>query len=250
VHPVLPTGYELARFEEIDSTNEEARRRALAGERGPLWIWALRQTAGRGRRGRSWDSPTGNLACTLLFAPGVSATDAARLSFVAALAARDLVASCVGDAKVSVKWPNDVLIDGRKVAGILLESSGESGAGPLPWLAVGIGVNLEQAPDTATFPATSIAAHASAPTPAEALSRLASAWDRHFKVWRASSFAAIRKAWLEHAAGVGQAVAARLPGETINGIFQGLDENGALLLVLPDGSTRAITAGEVFFALS
>jgi BirA family biotin operon repressor/biotin-[acetyl-CoA-carboxylase] ligase len=248
MQPVLPLGYELASFEQIDSTNEEARRRAVAGERGPLWIWALRQTAGRGRRGRTWDSPTGNLMCTLLVAPNVGATEAARLSFVAALAVRDMVASFVSDRSVQVKWPNDVLVEGRKISGILLESSGESGAHALPWLAVGIGVNLQHAPEGANFPATSVSAHAPAPEAAEALSRLAAAWEQHFRVWRESGFGPIRKAWLEHAVGVGQAVTARLPGETINGIFQGLDQNGGLLIALCDGSTRAITAGEVFFA--
>jgi BirA family biotin operon repressor/biotin-[acetyl-CoA-carboxylase] ligase len=248
VQPVLPAGYELASFEEIDSTNEEARRRALAGERGPLWIWALRQTAGRGRRGRGWESPIGNLSSTLLLTPGVSAADAARLSFVAALAVREVAAAFVGTASVKVKWPNDVLIDGRKTAGILLESSGESGAQVLPWLAVGIGINLAHAPENAAYPATAFTQHAAAPTPAQALSELAAAWDRYFRVWRAKGFAPIREAWLEHAVGIGQAVTARLPGDTINGIFEGLDSGGALLLALPDGSRRAITAGEVFFA--
>ena len=248
MHPVLPAGYELASFEEIDSTNEEARRRAQAGERGPLWLWAKKQVAGRGRRGRAWESPSGNLYCTLLIAPGASAAEAARLSFVAALATQDAVASFVPPAKVRVKWPNDVLVDGRKVAGILLESSGESGSRLLPWLAVGIGINVHRPPESATFPATTIASHASAPTPAEMLSYLAEAFDRYFRLWRTNGFAPIRMAWLEHAAGLGQAVTARLPNETINGIFQGLDADGALLLALPDGSTRAITAGEVFFA--
>ena len=248
MQPVLPTGYELASFEEIDSTNEEARRRALAGERGPVWIWALKQTAGRGRRGRTWESPTGNLSATLLLAPGVSAAEAARLSFVAALAVRDAVAAFVPGTAVRVKWPNDVLIESRKTAGILLESSGDSNAQALPWLAVGIGINLQHAPEAAAYPATAISAHAAVPTPAAALERLAAAWDQHFRVWRTKGFASIRTAWLEHALGIGQDVTARLPGESINGIFRGLDQGGAMLLSLPDGSSRAITAGEVFFA--
>ena len=248
MHLVLPTGYDLTHFEAIDSTNEEARRRAQAGEHGPLWIWALQQTAGRGRRGRSWESPLGNLMCTLLLAPGVPPADAARLSFVAALAVHDLVAHFAPDATVRVKWPNDVLIGGRKAAGILLESSGDAGARNLPWLAVGMGVNLAHAPDVTNFPATALAAHASAPTPAEALTKLAISWDQRFRVWQESGFAPIREAWLERAAGLYQAIEVRLPGETVNGTFGGLDANGALTFVLPNGSTRAITAGEVFFA--
>jgi BirA family biotin operon repressor/biotin-[acetyl-CoA-carboxylase] ligase len=250
MHPLLPAGYELASFDEIDSTNEEARRRAQRGERGPLWIWALKQNAGRGRRGRHWESPVGNLMCTLLLAPGVPPAQAARLSFVAALSVRDLVTEHAGTTDVRVKWPNDVLIGGRKVAGILLESSGESGAGLLPWLAIGIGVNLLHAPEGTSFPATAISAHGDAATPAQALGTLAAKWDQHFRVWRASGFAPIRQAWLALAAGLDQEIEVRLPGETVNGIFRGLDADGALLLALPDGSSRAITAGEVFFASS
>jgi len=250
MQPLLPAGYALAHFDELDSTNEEARRRAQRGERGPLWILALKQSAGRGRRGRSWESPAGNLMCTLLLTPEVPIAQAARLSFVAALAVRDAVAEFLEAADVRVKWPNDVLVDGRKVAGILLESSGDNGAGLLPWLAVGIGVNLKHAPEGTIFPATSIAAHRGAATPAEALGRLAAMWDQHFRVWRASGFAPIREAWLAHAAGLGRAIEVRLPSETVNGTFRGLDADGGLLLALADGSSRTITAGEVFFASS
>ena len=187
--------------------------------------------------------------CTLLLQPGVPPEPAARLSFVAALAVRDTVATFAGNAVVLVKWPNDVLIDGRKVAGILLESSGDGGAGPMPWLAVGIGINLEHAPEGASFPATAIAAHNAPPPPAEALSELAASWDRYFRIWRASGFSPIREAWLACAAGLRQPIEVRLPGETVNGTFEDLDPNGALMLRLPDRSLRAITAGEVFFAV-
>ncbi len=246
--PRVPAGYSVATLDAIDSTNEEARRRAATGERGPLWIWAKRQTAGRGRRGREWESPEGNLMATLLLAPGVSAPEAARLSFVAALAVRDLAAAYATRSAVRVKWPNDVLIDSRKVAGILLESSGEAGVDILPWVAIGIGVNLIHAPAAAQYPATFIGAHGRAPTPAEALAELAEAWETRFRTWRVSGFAAIREAWLEVAAGVGQTIEVRLPGETLTGRFETLMPDGALSLLLPSGARRAITAGEVFFA--
>lgn len=246
--PRVPAGYAVAVFDEIDSTNEEARRRGALGERGPLWICARRQTAGRGRRGREWDSPEGNLMATLLIAPGVGAADAARLSFVAALAVHDLVSAYAIRAAVRVKWPNDVLIDGKKVAGILLESSGHEGQNIVPWLAVGIGVNLIHAPAAATFPATFLGAHGHAPTPGEALAELAQAWETRFRVWRVGGFAAIREAWLAVAAGVGQQIEVRLPGETLQGRFETLMPDGALSLLLPTGARRAITAGEVFFA--
>lgn len=246
--PRVPAGYAVAVFDEIDSTNEEARRRAVVGERGPLWIAARRQTAGRGRRGREWVSPEGNLMTTLLIAPGVAAPEAARLSFVAALAVHDLVAAYATHAVVRVKWPNDVLVDGKKVAGILLESAAQDGIDMVPWLAVGIGVNLVHAPENTPFPATFLGAHGPAPTPTEALAELAQAWETRFRDWRVSGFAAIRDAWLTVAAGVGQAVEVRLPGETLHGRFETLMPDGALSLLLPSGARRAITAGEVFFA--
>jgi BirA family biotin operon repressor/biotin-[acetyl-CoA-carboxylase] ligase len=218
------------------------------GERGPLWIWARRQTAGRGRRGREWDSREGNLMATLLIAPGVSAPEAARLSFVAALAVHDVAAAYASRAVVRVKWPNDVLIDGRKVAGILLESSGQEGVDILPWLTIGIGVNLVCAPEGTHHRATFLGAHGRAPSPAEALAELAEAWETRFRVWRVSGFAAIREAWLDVAAGLGQPIEVRLPGETLHGRFETLMSDGALSLILPTGARRSVTAGEVFFA--
>jgi len=249
MNPRVPAGYSVATFDEIDSTNEEARRRAAVGERGPLWITARRQTAGRGRRGRSWDSPDGNLMATLLIAPGVSAPEAARLSFVAALAVHDFVVAHTR-ASVRVKWPNDVLVDGKKIAGILLESSGTDGVDALPWLAVGIGVNLIDAPTETPYPTTFLGAHGTAPSPAEALAVLADAWETRFRAWRVSGFAAIREAWLGVAAGLGTEIEVRLPGETLYGRFETLMPDGALSLLLPNGTRRAITAGEVFFAAS
>jgi BirA family biotin operon repressor/biotin-[acetyl-CoA-carboxylase] ligase len=246
--PRVPAGYSVASFDAIDSTNEEARRRAASGERGPLWILAKRQTAGRGRRGREWESPEGNLMATLLIAPGVSAPEAARLSFVTALAVHDLVAAYATRSAVRVKWPNDVLIDGKKVAGILLESSGDAGVDVLPWVAIGIGVNLMHAPATAQYPATFVGAHGPAPTAAEALAELAEAWETRFRTWRVTGFGAIREAWLAVAAGLGQSIEVRLPGETLTGRFETLMPDGALSLTLPSGARRAITAGEVFFA--
>jgi BirA family biotin operon repressor/biotin-[acetyl-CoA-carboxylase] ligase len=249
VNPRVPAGYSVATFDEIDSTNEEARRRAAVGERGPLWITARRQTAGRGRRGRSWDSPDGNLMATLLISPGVSAPEGARLSFVAALAVHDLVAAHTR-APVRVKWPNDVLVDGKKIAGILLESSGTDGVDALPWLAVGIGVNLVGAPPDTPYPTTFLGAHGTAPSPAEALAALADAWETRFRAWRVSGFAEIREAWLGVAAGLGTEIEVRLPSETLRGRFETLMPDGALSLLLPNGTRRAITAGEVFFAAS
>ena len=149
--------------DELDSTNAEARRRAEAGEGGPVWITAAAQTAGRGRRGRAWSTRRGNLAATLLTVTDRPAAEAAQLSFVAALAACDLADTCLGPGAARLKWPNDVLVHGRKAVGVLVESGGRTD-GRL-WLAVGIGVNLAHAPQDVERPATAFAEYMAGPPP-------------------------------------------------------------------------------------
>jgi BirA family biotin operon repressor/biotin-[acetyl-CoA-carboxylase] ligase len=243
-----PEGYALKSFDVIDSTNEEAKRLAAAGESGPIWISAARQTAGRGRRGRSWQSPTGNLAATLMLRPGKPAGTCAQLSFVTAIATRDALAIFAPSSELCVKWPNDVLAGGRKIAGILLESASQGDASP-PWLAIGIGMNLATHPEDTEFPATSLAAlGALPPPPDDALLHLAANFAKWYEVWRAEGFGTIRDAWLARAAGLGGRIRARLAHEEASGVFEGIDENGALLLRAAGGRVRAIPAAEVFFA--
>jgi BirA family transcriptional regulator, biotin operon repressor / biotin---[acetyl-CoA-carboxylase] ligase len=244
-----PPGCGLAVLEEIDSTNEEARRRAEAGEAGPLWIMAQRQTAGRGRRGRTWISGHGNLLCTLLVRPGGTAAGAARLSFAAALAVRELLSGYVPQADIKLKWPNDVLLEGGKVAGILLESAAAQ-AGRLDWLVIGFGVNLAHAPDVAGQQVTALARHlppgATPPPPDEALGNLARIFGRWYE--RAlTGFPAVRSAWLAHARGLGQDVRVEAGGRSLSGRFESIDADGALVLVSPDGTRRLVSAGEVYF---
>ena len=242
-----PKGYALKTFEVIDSTNEEAKRLAAAGEPGPIWISAARQTAGRGRRGRVWESPTGNLAATLMLRPGKSATECAQLSFVAAIAASAMLSDFAPDSALRVKWPNDVLAGGAKIAGILLESASSGGEAPT-WLAIGIGVNLAMHPDGTEFPATSLKALGATVPPADdALRHLAAHFAKWYEVWRGDGFAAIRDAWLARAAGLGTRIRARLANEETSGVFEGLDESGALILRESVGVVRTISAGEVFF---
>lgn len=244
-----PRGYALKSFDVIDSTNEEAKRLAASGEDGPIWISATRQTAGRGRRGRSWESPSGNLAATLMLRPGKSAADCAQLSFVAAIAVCDMLATFAPNVELRVKWPNDVLAGGRKIAGILLESASQGGDVP-GWLAIGIGVNLATHPEGTDFPATSLTAIAVKPPPSaeDTLLQLAAVFAKWYDVWRGGGFAAIRDAWLARAAGLGSRIRARLPHEEASGVFEGIDESGALLLRERSGLVRAIPAGEVYFA--
>ncbi|PTS89218.1 biotin--[acetyl-CoA-carboxylase] ligase [Pseudomonas sp. HMWF010] len=234
-------------FDEIDSTNAEARRRAEAGEEGPVWLLGLRQTSGRGRRGRAWETGQGNLAATLLFRTEKPAAEAAQVSFVAALAVADLLDLYVPAHLVSLKWPNDPLIGGLKASGILVES-GSSALGGL-WIAVGIGVNLVQGPAASERPATSVMAHSATavPSPPLALQALADAFARWQGVWEQVGFPAIAQAWTERAYGLGEACVARLGHETVEGIAEGLDTDGSLRLRLVDGSVRRISAGDVFF---
>ncbi|HLZ84166.1 MAG TPA: biotin--[acetyl-CoA-carboxylase] ligase [Caulobacteraceae bacterium] len=233
-------------FDDIDSTNAEARRLAEAGETGPLWITALRQHQGRGRRGRAWETGEGNLAATHLFTTTLPPAQAAQVSFVAALAVADLI-DAFSRERASLKWPNDPLIGGRKAAGILVES-GALDEGVI-WLAVGCGVNLARAPAQSERPVTALADHMEGPppTPREALLVLASAMESWRGLWEASGFAPIAEAWTRRAHGLGGPCVAHLSTETVRGVAEGLDPDGALRLRLPTGEVRRITAGDVFF---
>lgn len=227
-------------FAELDSTNAEARRRAESGERGPLWIRADRQTAGRGRRGRRWVSEAGNLYATLLFSPAGAVRDRAQLSFVAVLAAHEALAGLVdAPRRLRCKWPNDLLADGRKLAGILLE-------GEVDWLAIGFGINLAHHPEGLDQPATSLsAAFGVTVAPGTVLDALAAAFDALHARWLAAGFAPIREAWTVRAAGLGEPVAVRVGGDAIRGILRGLDDDGALRVEEPGGMCRRVAAGDV-----
>jgi BirA family biotin operon repressor/biotin-[acetyl-CoA-carboxylase] ligase len=234
-------------YDELDSTNAEARRRAEAGAAGPVWITAAVQTAGRGRRGRAWSTARGNLAATLLTVTDRPAAEAAQLSFVAALAAAELADACLGEGVARLKWPNDVLIHGRKAVGILVES-GARDDGRL-WLAVGIGVNLRHAPQDVERPAAAFADYMAGPPPdpRAALEVLAGAFERWRQAWATQGFAPIAAGWTKRALGLGERCEARLPNRTLAGVAEGLEPDGALRLRLDDGAVERVTAGDVFF---
>jgi BirA family biotin operon repressor/biotin-[acetyl-CoA-carboxylase] ligase len=231
-------------FDTLGSTNAEALARARAGERGPLWITAVSQSAGRGRRGRSWVSPPGNLHASLLLSEPSPEPVAPQLSFVAALALHD--ALCDAAPRLgpgfALKWPNDVLLGRAKLAGILLEGERT----PAYAVVVGFGVNCVAHPTDTDFPATDLRT-AGAAVAAEALmAGLAAAMLRRLAQWqRGAGFAATRADWLKRAAGLGEPIRVRLPAREFSGRFKGLDDAGRLLVQQPDGVT-AVTAGEVF----
>jgi len=242
---------EIRRFAELDSTSEEARRHAEAGGVTPVWIIADRQTSGRGRRGRAWLSPPGNFTGTLLLQPQCNPRKASELSFVAAVAIHDAVDALLPPplrAGLKLKWPNDLLHTRRKLAGILLESSGVA-EGELAWLSIGIGINLQHHPEGTAYPATSLAAiGAGMVTPDEMLQSLDEAFRRYLHQWQMlEGFSSIRRAWLARAEGVGSQVTVRLPEESFEGLFEGLAEDGAAQIRLGSGELRLVSAGDVFF---
>ena len=237
-------------LDQTDSTNAEARRRADAGETGPLWIVARRQSEGRGRRGRRWESQEGNLFSTLLQLTRKSAAEAAQVTFVAALAIADLLDAYAPPSLVTIKWPNDVMLAGQKTSGVLIESGAHETGGL--WLAVGIGVNLAHAPEGTERPATALAHHlrgdVTAPPAVEAASaRLAEAFDVWMTRWETLGFQPILDAWRARTPGLDGPAVARLGRETVEGRAEGVAPDGALKLRLADGSLRLISACDVFF---
>ncbi|WP_242509651.1 biotin--[acetyl-CoA-carboxylase] ligase [Rhodovulum imhoffii] len=244
-----PAGYDLILLDEVGSTMAEARRRGPVLDR-PTWIAARRQTAAVGRRGRKWIAPEGNLYATLVFAPDCSAAQAALYSFVASYSLyATLLAYVDSPATIALKWPNDVLVGGGKVAGILLESDGT--AGQVTRLAVGIGVNLNHAPDPAglepgALPPARVAGSGDPIDPLEFLAFLAEHFAVQARFFRTHGFGPLRGAWLDRAARLGDTITARLPGEDVTGRFETVDMNGCLVLQTARGS-RSIAAADVFF---
>jgi BirA family biotin operon repressor/biotin-[acetyl-CoA-carboxylase] ligase len=231
-------------YETLGSTNAEALALARAGERGPLWVTAKAQTAGRGRRGNAWISEPGNLYATLLLSEPSPSRDAPQLSFVAALALFDALCECAPQLapRLKVKWPNDLLLAGEKVAGILIE--GENNL--FFTVAIGFGVNCGSHPADTIYPATDLAAAGVTVLPEQLLAALDAAITKRVAQWQSGGgFASIRANWLACATGVGQPVRVRLPERELSGVFQGLDGAGRLLLETPSGTTP-VAAGDVF----
>ncbi|MBN2740331.1 MAG: biotin--[acetyl-CoA-carboxylase] ligase [Rhodobacteraceae bacterium] len=228
--------------------NEAAR--LAPGLSGSTWIFARVQTAARGRRGRVWRAPEGSFSATLLMRPEGGLAHAALYSFVAALALEAALSHVAGPhARLSIKWPNDVLLDGGKIAGILLETLGQ---GADSALAIGIGVNLAHAPahDTleagAMAPVSLLEQTGLRVTPEDFLPMLARAFAHYDQQFRDYGFDAIRNAWLARAARLGEPITARVGSQTYHGIFETIDHSGALTLREQQG-TRAIAAADIFF---
>lgn len=245
----LPPAYRLVALNAIGSTNDEAKRLAREGAEDGTLVWAREQTGGRGRGGRGWVSPPGNLYISLVLRPECPAAQAAQLSFVAALGAGGALGAVLPPlVDLQYKWPNDVLLNGRKVAGILLEGESSGGAG-FDWLVLGIGINVESHPAEAMYPATSLRAEGATEATVETMLE---GFARHFQSWVSrwldEGFAPVREAWRERARGLGEAIRVRLPDTEASGTFLDLEPDGALLLGLADGTRQRIAAGDVYFS--
>ena len=214
---------------------------AASGTAEGLWLRAERQISGRGRQGRAWASPIGNLSASTIVRLRSSDPAAATLALVAAVAVEEAVGVYLPRGTgAKLKWPNDLLVDGAKICGILLERAGDA-------VVIGIGVNLAHHPDGLDRPTTSLAALGVTPDAAGFAETLAEGFARWLARWRGEGLAPVRQRWLERAHPVGTALTAALPdGSAVQGLFQGLDADGALILRLADGSSRVIHAADVF----
>lgn len=253
----LPPFFHPFFHESVGSTSEEVARLARDGAPEGTLVWAGEQTAGRGRRGRHWLSPSGNLYCSVLLRPDCAPAEAAQLGFVCGLALAATVERLLPPGKaVTCKWPNDVLIDGRKTAGILLEAEAAND-GRCRWVIVGMGANVAWHPEPAEgqFPATSLTAEgASRADPGAVLALLAPLLLAQRALWRKGGFAAVRRAWLARAFGLGEMMTVRLDDRILTGTFTGLDQRGGMILACrQDGGggkegavvEEIVTAGDV-----
>ncbi|QDZ13200.1 biotin--[acetyl-CoA-carboxylase] ligase [Devosia ginsengisoli] len=255
-------GYRLRGYDSIGSTNSEAIEAATAGDLGGIWFAARQQTAGRGRRGRQWESPHGNLAATLLIVPEADPTLAATLGFVAGVSLNRALSAILpgglvkigidgadaleGKSRIALKWPNDVLADGAKLAGILLEAS------KLPdgrhAIAIGFGVNVVAAPEGLPYPATSLADLGVSLSAEDVFEALGDAWVETFGLWNdGRGIGDVLKHWRASAAGIGAPVAVNQNGDVLRGIFETIDDAGRLIVRAEDNRRIAITAGDVHF---
>jgi BirA family transcriptional regulator, biotin operon repressor / biotin---[acetyl-CoA-carboxylase] ligase len=241
--PVLSPPLNLVELPTVGSTNDHARQLARNGYPSGVVVWAHEQTAGRGRQGNSWTSFPGNLFMSMLLRPKVNAAQIGQISLLAAVALANILEPLLpAGADIRLKWPNDILINGKKAAGILIETESH-GLLQSPWVVIGIGVNIAGAPENA------VSLHALEVKEQEAGHILELAAAEIMKLvgqWEREGFEPVREAWMKRAHRLGEEIVARLATETVSGTFEGLDRTGALVLVLADGCRRLVASGEVF----
>lgn len=237
--------FDIQHHAALGSTNDVAEALAVEGCRHGTVVWADQQTAGHGRHGRPWHSPPGNLLFSVVLRPAVPASRAAELGFLSAVVVADYVAGLMpGDGGVELKWPNDVLLKGAKVAGLLpaAQCTGET----LAWAVLGIGLNIAHFPSGTPYPATSLNAHGVAITPEQGLHAILDRFTYWLSRWEHEGFDIVRTAWLARARGLGREVTVGHGTGQLRGVFLGLEADGAMRLDI-DGAERRITAGDVAF---
>ena len=244
----LPPGFSLVFLEECASTNDELRTLARNGAEEGLIVMAARQTAGRGRRGRSWSSLPGNLCFSLLLRPECPVQEAAQIGFVAGLALVEASASLLPPhSDLALKWPNDMLLFDAKCAGILLETENSGDNEHPEFVILGIGVNLAASPEDTPYKATSFTESAQPGiAPDDMLAAFCRYFLRHIRTWADDGFSPIRRQWLVFAKGRGEAITVDFGSTKMSGTFKDINEDGALLLETPDG-VKTITAGDIHF---
>jgi BirA family transcriptional regulator, biotin operon repressor / biotin---[acetyl-CoA-carboxylase] ligase len=241
-------GYRLEVFTSLASTNDEAKSRIAAGDPGRLWIVAATQTRGRGRMGREWVSPPGNLYASLLLIDPAPPARLAEIGFVAGVALIDALRALAGPGPaIRLKWPNDVLAGGAKMSGLLLE--GASLRDRRFACVVGVGVNCASSPSDTPYPTACLRSVGAASSDRGALfAALSDRFAYWLEIWaRGDNFSAIRAAWLERAGGIGEKARVDRNGERLEGVFRGIDAQGRMLLERRDGTVESIEAGDVAF---
>jgi len=241
--PALPAPLTLVELATVGSTNDHARQLAKNGYPSGVVVWAHEQTAGKGRQGNSWVSDPCNLFMSIILRPKVNAVQLGQLSLLTGVALANILTSIAPSTiRIQLKWPNDLLINRKKLAGILVETESQ-GLHRVPWVVIGIGVNVVSAPDNAiSLYDMGIKTHEAG----HVLELLAIEIQTLAGQWERDGFEPVRTAWLKHAYNLGETITVRLPKETLSGTFDGLDRTGALLVTLADGSPKVISSGEVF----
>ncbi|MEC9343158.1 MAG: biotin--[acetyl-CoA-carboxylase] ligase [Pseudomonadota bacterium] len=253
---LIPDGYRLLEVEDCASTNDACLEAAVGGDPGRLWIRAERQHAGRGSRGRSWQSGSGNLFASLLLVDPAPMAALANLTFVAALGVHDAIETLAVahgiHADIKLKWPNDVLVSGRKISGILLENHDiSSGDSRRRAIVIGIGINCAGHPSDVPTKATDMTVEGMATSARDLMPHLATGLDSWLQRWnRGAGFADIRRHWLARAAGLDQRIVVKLGNRQVQGVFEDIDAQGLLCLRLDDGSVETLSSAEVFFGTS
>ncbi len=242
----LDAGFRLIAHDTVGSTSTDALERLRCGERGPLWVVSSHQTQGRGRRGSSWRTELGNLAASLALNTDADPAGIATLGFVAGVAlAQALERCCQAGGAFRLKWPNDMLADGAKLAGILLETESLPSTRAV---VIGIGVNVLHAPEGLPYPTASLRSLGHSVTAEGLFAALSAEWVRSVQLWdQGRGFGSIRELWLARASGLGGPVAIRSGSSVISGTFQTIDQHGQLVLRTEEGAVRTISAGEVYF---